>query len=237
MKVAICDDEQNIRTYIAVLVREMLSGCSVDLYDSGEALLAAKVVYDLIFLDIKMQGISGMETATKLRKKDSLTNIIFITAMEEYALQAFDVGAFHYLLKPIDKVKFLGVLEKAVLHCKEQEMIQKEQKESAILIKAQNGVQKIACRDIYYAEVRNRKIILDTQNGSIEYYGKMAELEKQLKNKFVRCHRSFLVHMKYIVKYDSANILLEGKQNIPIAKKKYAEFVKAYLNYMKQERH
>ena len=81
---------------------------------SGEALLEADEQIDILFLDIQMPGKNGMETARALRKRGMDTILIFVTAIEEYVFQAFDVGAFHYLVKPFEQEKFAEVLRNAI---------------------------------------------------------------------------------------------------------------------------
>ena len=114
MQIAICDDEKNIRELICDKVKTQFPEAEIDFYSSGDELLLSDKPMDILFLDIQMSGRNGMETARELRKKDKRTIIIFITATEEYVFQAFDVGAFHYIVKPIDDEKFTDVLCRAV---------------------------------------------------------------------------------------------------------------------------
>lgn len=89
---------------------------------------------------------------------------------------------------------------------------------------------KVLIEDIIYAEVFNRKIIIHKRNEDIEYYGKMKELEKLAGEDFFRTHRGYLVHLKYVEKYDASTVYLE-KGTALMAKQNYPKFVKSYLKY------
>ena len=106
LRIAICDDEKEIRNNIERNIRLIYADVSIVQFEDGKTLLAYTEQIDILFLDIQMQPIDGMETARELRKAGNRMTIIFVTAIEEYVFQAFDVGAFHYLVKPIEQVKF-----------------------------------------------------------------------------------------------------------------------------------
>ena len=114
MRIAICDDEKNIRELIKGKIANQYPNANIIFYNSGEELLLSDEHIDILFLDIQMSGKNGMETARELRKKDKSVIIIFVTAAEEYVFQAFDVGAFHYIVKPINDTKFTEVLHRAI---------------------------------------------------------------------------------------------------------------------------
>ncbi|MDE7276244.1 MAG: response regulator, partial [Lachnospiraceae bacterium] len=99
MRIAVCDDEKEVRMILRGKIRKLYPEADVFCYASGEELLRSTESFDILFLDIQMEGQNGMETAVRLRKKERDTILIFITALEEYVFQAFDVGAFHYLVK------------------------------------------------------------------------------------------------------------------------------------------
>ncbi|MFA9466726.1 MAG: LytR/AlgR family response regulator transcription factor [Velocimicrobium sp.] len=236
MQIAICDDENEIRNMIARYVKIFSPDCFVKLYGSGEELLGDIRVFDLIFLDIHMGGINGMDIARQLRKNGSKSIIIFVTALEEYIFQAFDVGAFHYLVKPIDKVKFFEVLKFAVAKWNETNKLERlAPEEKSINIKMGTTTSKIYRKEIIYIEAHNRKVILHKANGILEFYAKLSDLEQSLGDDFARLHRSFLVNMKYILKYNATSVTLENGEIVMMAKQKYGEFVKQYLKYSKRK--
>lgn len=226
MRIAICDDEENIRIILAEKLRNMVSTAEILLYPSGESLLTASPP-DILLLDIQMPGRSGMEIAQELRRRNGKMILIFVTALEEYVFQAFDVGAFHYLVKPFPDEKFAAVLQNAVRQYWEQTATVQE---PDILIKAGGVHTRVRWEDVVYAEVFNRKVLIHSTHGDIEYYGKLSSLEQQAGEDFFRSHRAYLVHFKYVVKYDSSMIYLENGSAL-MAKQRYRDFVKQYLRY------
>lgn len=238
MKIAVCEDEIEVQKMLAESIQKVCPNAEILSYLSGEALLEADEQIDILFLDIQMPGKNGMETARALRKRDMDTILIFVTAIEEYVFQAFDVGAFHYLVKPFEQEKFAEVLRNAIKQKINKKANETEfpKKESPCLMITTDGKHlTVNLKDIVYAEVFNRKIIIHTMDGEIEYYGKMKELEQKAGELFYRSHRAYLVNLGYITKYNATTIWLEKGQAL-MAKQNYPEFVKRYLKYNQQER-
>ena len=230
MRIAICDDEKNIRELIKGKIEKQYPEANIIFYSSGEELLLSDEHIDILFLDIQMQGKNGMETAGELRKKDKKIIIIFVTAVEEYVFQAFDVGAFHYIVKPIDDTKFKEVLHRAIEEWNAKQPTNQEPEEKYLMINNGGVHIKVTIDDIVYAEVFNRKVVIHKLNETIEYYGKMSDLENVAGNSFFRPHRAYLINFKYVEKYDATTIYLE-KGTALMAKQKYPEFVKKYMKY------
>lgn len=230
MQIAICDDEKGIRELIGNKVRHVCPEAEIRLFASGEELLLAGSQADILFLDIQMQGRDGMETARELRKKGKDTLLIFVTAIEDCVFQAFDVGAFHYLVKPIDSQKFEEVLRSAVQQWHSKELGEPRAEEKYVMVTNRGIHSKVLLGDIVYAEVFNRKVVIHKMDSDIEYYGKMSELENVAGEDFFRTHRAYLVNFKYVEKYDAATIYLE-KGTALMAKQKFPDFVKNYMKY------
>lgn len=230
MRIAICDDEKNIRELIKGKIANQYPDANIIFYSSGEELLLSDEYIDILFLDIQMQGKNGMETARELRKKDKKIIIIFVTAVEEYVFQAFDVGAFHYIVKPINNTKFTEVLHRAIEEWNAKQPTNQEPEEKYLMINNGGVHIKVTIDDIVYAEVFNRKVVIHKLNETIEYYGKMSDLENVAGESFFRPHRAYLINFKYVEKYDATTIYLE-KGTALMAKQKYPEFVKKYMKY------
>ncbi|MCM1103807.1 MAG: LytTR family DNA-binding domain-containing protein [Clostridium sp.] len=237
MKIAVCDDEREIREEIGQKIRRFLPDAEVCLYGSAEELLAEKNMPELLFLDIKMSGMNGMALAEKLRSRDRDVTIIFLTALEEYVYRAFDVGAFHYMLKPVDPVRFYEVLERAV---RERRRNRKpacpcgEREEESLTIRSKARTEKVYLSEIVYLEVFNRKVTLHKMQEQMEFYGRLKELEQRLNEDFVRCHRSYVVNLRYVRRYNGTEVALENGDSVLMAKTKYAGFVRCYMDYMKR---
>lgn len=245
MNIVICDDDQKICGFLEEKIRSVCHNAFVkSFYDADTLWRAAKKepkrAPDILLLDIQMNCMNGMELARKLRSIGWQTVLIFITAYADYVFDAFDVGAFHYLVKPVSDKKLAEVLHKA------EDLLTQEKHEAKhadmdvdtadgrrIAVKNAGVHTSVKVSDIVYAEVFNRKVALHTTTQSIEYYGKLKELEDELGADFYRPHRSYLINLKYVIKYDSSVIFLQGSQ-VMMAKRNYAGFVKAYMAYIKR---
>lgn len=231
MKIAICDDEKKIRQVLKERIQRIYPEAELQFCTTGEELLALEEQPDILFLDIQMPGKDGMEIARELREEGHDIIIIFVTAIEEYVYQAFDVGAFHFLVKPFDYEKLQEVLVNAVEQLNERDYLSEEVQEDYIMVKSDGGHVKVVLNDIIYAEVFNRKVIIHTRRGTIAFYGRMAEFEKSLGEDFFRSHRSYLIHFKYVIKYNGSSVTMKDGTNLLLSKAKFPEFVQKYLKY------
>lgn len=237
MKLAICDDEKEIREYIADTVRENFPDISLIEYGSVEGIVSPDFDADILFLDIQMPGRNGMDAAREIRKNGKRTVIIFETAIEEYVFQAFDVGAAGYIVKPFDRDKLTQSIRRAVSLAREQSDIAKMLKEKKtgskrlITVKCDGIHTKVELDHIVYAEVLNRKIVMHLSEGKdISYYGRMADLVGMLGEDFFRIHRAFIVNLKFVKAYDWQTVNAGGT-DLPVARGKYQDLVKAYMSY------
>ena len=228
MDIAVVDDEKAIREHICGLVEEQQPESRIEAYATGEELLASGKRFDIVFLDIQMEGMNGIEAARGLREKNANlgvgdTVLVFVTGIKDYVFDAFDLYAFQYLLKPIDEDKFAEVLERAV-----QEAAKKKERR-VLFIKSRNLT--LDQSEILYIESRAKKVEIHTAGAAqaVEIYAAMDELEGQLGENFYRCHRAYIVNMDCITEYDGESITLTGGDRVYLTKKKYGEFVKAYM--------
>ena len=226
MDIAVVDDEKAIREHICGLVEEQQPESRIETYATGEELLASGKRFDIVFLDIQMEGMNGIEAARSLREKNANlgvedTVLVFITGIRDYVFDAFDLYAFQYLLKPIDEGKFAEVLERAVREAA------KKKERRVLFIKSRNLT--LDQSEILYIESRAKKVEIHTVRQTIEIYAAMDELEAQLGDEFYRCHRAYIVNMDCITEYDGESITLTNGDRVYLTKKKYGEFVKAYM--------
>jgi len=127
LDIAVVDDEKVIREYIREMIENEKPDCDVVCFSSGEEFLAATKPFDIIFLDIQMDGMNGIEAAKEAREKNADTVLIFITGIKEYVFEALDLYAFHYLLKPVTEQKFTEVFGQALKEAGLRKIRQKKQ--------------------------------------------------------------------------------------------------------------
>lgn len=235
MKIAVCDDDDKVtREQIVTLIGKQACGFEITMFDAGKNMLASNEYFDIYFLDVEMNDVSGIDVAKDIRRKQENNGveksiIIFVTGHREYMEAAFDVNAFHYLVKPIDEKKFSGVFKRAI---KETAMREKVGKLS-VIVKCNGMQRKIFLKDIFYIESNNKKVVFHTKEGKLEAYGKMDDWESELGDTFYRSHRGFLVNMEKITAYSADTIDIVNGDSVILAKKKHTDFVKTYMNYAK----
>lgn len=232
LKVAICDDENNERESIVHMVDKALNfknkQYKIFEFINGEELLSSALLFDIYFLDIKLDKLTGIEVAKKIRLINENAVIIFITGLKDYVFDAFDVRAFHYILKPVDQDKLKEILYSALL--------QFDKKDKFILVKTNRVSTKILIKDIIYIESQQRKLKVHTTYDIIEYYYKLSDIEQELSNdNFFRCHKSYIVNLKYVHSYDNTFITLKNFEKIYVSKYKLADFSKTFMYYLKDE--
>lgn len=228
MNVFICDDDIRICEILETKLRTMFTDITVNIFTESRKLLDAKEKPDIILLDIKMPDMDGMALAKKLRADGYKKIIIFITGEKEEVFNAFDVEAFHYLVKPVKDGKLREVMVRAKKHLDEMPTNEEE-----MIIEIQSGSRHINIKlsDIVYAEVFDRKVVIHGINEEIEYYGRLSDLENKLGTDFFRIHRSFIINLKYVNVYDKHSVTMENSVNIRISRDKYNSFLKAYMDY------
>ena len=232
LSIAVCDDEIieccNMARKIKDILEEMGRPCIVRQFQSGGELLQALESFDIVFLDIIMQDLDGMKTAQIFREKASDKIIIFVSSSREYVFEAYDVEAFQYLLKPVDDRKLKRVLQKAVL---KTERCSRE----FIIVSSERQKKKVFLDDIYYFEIKGRVVDVHGPEGIFTYYEQIGELENKLCDKgFFRCHKSYLVNLKYVDVYNRREVKLENGERIVIAKRRYDKFVQEVLKVMRK---
>lgn len=234
IKIAVCDDEKNIRSYLTALVREQNVECEITEYDSAEKYLSGGAEYDLLFLDIALKGsghtMNGMDMARYIRSMEQIRQpvIIFVTGYESYVYDAFDVDALQYLVKPVNEQKFAEVFRRA----QEKILSGTEQKKKSLVIQYAGASKAIPLDKIYYMESQSHKIVLYTKDGEWTYYARIGDLEEELRGNFCRTHKGYLINLAYVDEYSKTEIILVNGAKIPLSKYKYEDFVKAYLRFI-----
>lgn len=230
IRIAVCEDEPVFLEALSGQIRTILDkyglAYRVEAFISSAALLAREA-YDILFLDIEMKPYNGMELAKKLRERGDMSRFIFITAYEQYAIEAYDVQAFHYLVKPVDGKK----LEEVLLKCCAS--LEKE-KEQTITVRSKTAMRRIPFGEVLYLEVLDRKIYLHTAEETISFYGKLEKLELTLPDHFFKCHRSYIVNLHHVQRYEEGDIQLDNGECIPLSRRKRRLFGQSFMQYLKE---
>lgn len=170
--------------------------CEITEYASADEYLSCGMEHDLFFLDIEMNdsisGTNGMKMAKRIRGMKLIRQpiIVFVTGHEKYVCDAFDVNAFQYLLRPIDEQTFAEVFCRVA----EQILFEAGQKKKTLSIQCGRESKVIPIDNIYYFESQNHKTVLHLQEGELEYYAKIGDLEEELRGQLFRIHRGYLVN-------------------------------------------
>jgi len=233
MRIALCEDNERDRSYYANLIKtSMPPEVKGELfeYESGEHLLfdiEDVEPYDLLFLDIHMDGTDGYSVAEILKKKQYHCDIIFLAEDKEKVWEAFEVGAMHYLVKSMtSEERFLQLFHWAL----KKVMMKKRQ---YILLSCAGEMRKISISTIQYFEVlRNLIIVHYNEDQQFEFYSTLGKIENILLGKeFVRIHRSYLVALSSIQSVQPTEVILLNGTKLPVSRKKYAEIREAFLQY------
>ena len=232
LSVAVCDDEVieccNMARKIKDILEEMKIPCIIRQFRSGSELLQALESFDIVFLDIIMQDLDGMKTAQIFRERTSDKILIFLSSSKKYVFEAYEVEAFQYLLKPVDDRKLKRVLQKAVLKTEKRS-------QEFIIVSRERQKKKLFLDDIYYFEIKGRMVDVHGAEGIFSYYEQIRELENKLQDKgFFRCHKSYLINLKYVAGYNRQEAFLENGENIVIAKRRYDQFVREVFKVMRE---
>ncbi|MEG1131561.1 MAG: LytTR family DNA-binding domain-containing protein [Romboutsia sp.] len=207
LKIALCEDEQlqreTIKNYIDEIIRKDDKNYELVEFESGESLLNKYPKgLDILFLDIQMGDINGMDTARKIREFDENVEIIFITGVWEYIQEGYEVRAYRYLIKPVDFENFKTQLSLCIKDIEKQ-------KKSNILVTYKSESNKVDINSILYIETDNRNTIIHTIDKSYKSNMGINKLEKDLEDKsFVRCHNSFLINLQHISKIGQNSVNL-----------------------------
>lgn len=225
-------------------LREKNNGCIKS--DTGADMINSREMsgagFDIIFLDIAMENTDGMKTAEALRQIQaengvsawgSLPLIIFVTGLDSYMQKAFSVCAFRYMLKPIDENEFEKLFHEAML---EVQKIRNREEKADRRITVGSGIDTHVIRvcDIVYIESSGHKNLIHLEHARHEYYGNLIDLEHELSPDFFRIHRGFLINIMRVDHYNRHDVFMDNGDCIPISRYKFQEFVKAYLEYIKE---
>lgn len=234
MRIAVCEDNELHREMIACLLNRYATEKSIPFaitsYQSGINLLydtEEGAIFDIVFLDIYMDEILGIDIARKLRSAGYRGSIVFLTVSRDFALESYDVDADGYLLKPLDYTRLKNVLDSitnGTVPC-------------AYPVCQRSSVINLLFHEILYIESQNAKCIIHAVSGeTFTVYKTLNVIEKELNDqRFFRCHQSFLVNMDHVRQIDKEFLLRNG-ESIPIRQRGIKPARETFMRYLAQKR-
>lgn len=225
LKIAVCEDEKVQTQLILNLLNKWDSNnINIQSFVSAENFYFEWIGnqdFYILLLDIQMSGEDGISLAKKIRKEDENIIIIFVTGLEEYIAEGYEVNAFNYLLKPINERKFYECLDKAKLR------LSKYKAQKYIILTTNDGIFKVEEDSIIKIESFSHKIVVSTLDNTYEISKSLSVLEKELdKSTFFRCHRSIIVNLKHIEKIQDKKVYLTNSYIVFVTILLYLKMVK-----------
>lgn len=230
IKIAVCDDEKEILDRMTEYLKGFETLFQIDCYEQGEVLLTSGTYYDIIFLDIDMKGISGIDTARLLRERDKKVKIVYVTAYEDFREYAFSVHAFAYLIKPVERERIHQVLQEALAYAEEESQGPK------LKFLTEEGFTELAASEILYFEYQQRKLRLVTEQGTFHMKGSIGMMaEKFSALGFAVPHKSFVVNLSQVKNLKGYDLMMADGSILPLSQKKSAGFRQQLAGFLAQQ--
>ena len=237
LRIAVCDDDMQELTRVSSLLNQYRTekepafkynafSNAMDLLDSMKS-----NSYDLLFLDVLMPGINGIEAAREIREFDQEIKIIFLTSSSEFAVESYSVEAHYYLLKPASVQKLFPILDKIFQD--------RKRTQDSMNIRSSSGIMRVPFNKIEFLEVFNKKLRFHLADGDIkEINGSLSDFEGDLlcREEFIKVHRSYIVNMELTLSLDAKSLTTCTKKEIPISRLLYGQVREAYMQYLFVER-
>ncbi len=231
LNIAICDDEKYYRNYVENVVSDYLVKENVlfqiELFEDGRDFCKVDEnirKFDIIFLDIDMKEMNGMETAYSIRKKNMEMDIVFITVMPDYVFEGYKVSAVRYIMKK--------EIDKSLPECLGDILKKRKFSSQKMEFPFVGGKRTVFLNDILYIESKSHKLQFAGKTGVLYMYGQINDVESKIEDfNFVRCHQSFLVNLEHIEQINNYLICLSDGSEIPVSRPRYPEVKQQYLKY------
>lgn len=227
-RIAVCDDLKAERETIISLLSSYLDEnnlyAEIDEFESGEAFLKSDIsCYSLVFMDIFMGGLNGMETAKKIIQGNHKIQIVFASTSIDFAAEAFNIEALHYIVKPIEKTQIYKVLDK---------FFESFYSMKTVEVKVGRLEESIYLSDILYIEAKGKKTLIHMKTGVLEASQSLSEMTQILPaSDFCMPIRWALVSMREITSMPSDKLKLSDQTEIPISRGKRDEIKNAFAEF------
>lgn len=232
-KAAIVEDNkaamEKLQGYLQRYAQENEEKIDIAVFGDALAFLDSyRRIYDMVFMDIDLPFIDGMEAAQRLREIDQQVVLIFVTNMAQFAVKGYEVDALDYLVKPVHYGDFQMKLHRAVSRLKDAQ--------EAILVQRQSGMVRLKVQEISYVEVHGHTLVFHTDTGKINGSGTLHELEDKLKNKgFLRCNKCYLVNQRHIAAVQGYTLVMAHGEELQISRPRKKTFMNELAETMGNE--
>ena len=233
LEIAIVEDRKdavrNLENHIERLRLEKGIECRYTTFENGLFFIESyKPVYDVVFMDIEMPLMNGMEAAERLRKIDPYVPLVFITDLKQYALKGYEVEAMDFLVKPVGYTSFATMMERV--------RRRSTKKEEQLTLSTSQGTFNVNINDIYYVEMTNHYVVYHTVNGEVRFFGSLTDEEKRLPgDRFVRCNSGLLVNLAQVKKVQDNDVFV-ADTSLPMSRNKKTSFMQSLLRFMSERR-
>lgn len=230
--IGICEDIDRERAFLRQIVTEYMKRNEIEyeiyVYDDGKKLLLEDVYFDIIFLDIDMPEMNGIELGHRIRETNKRAHIIYATGYPEYQMQALEVHFFYFLLKPISVEKIEKQLTDSLEYFKSGD-------ESLLCFKTDTGYLYARKEEILYFEHRDYRIHIVTKQQTYTMKGALKDLTDKLeKLGFASPHKSYLVNLRHVYDVTDQTVLLTNGVEIAIAGRRIRAFKDAFFDFLHQ---
>ncbi len=230
IEIAIVEDDPEERRKIRNCLKEFEANqdilFSVTEFENGLAFIGGyHTGYDIVFMDIDMPGMNGMETARELRKEDPSVLLIFVTNMAQYAVSGYEVDAMDFILKPINRYSFQIKLKRAVNRVPQRT-------DEYVGIRTDGTVKQVRITSIRYLDVYGHYVRYHTTGGDYTEYTTLKEASEKLKRSFfVPANRSVLVNLQYVTSVSKDTVTV-GEDQLDISRPQRKTFLTAVTEYI-----
>ncbi|BDF04053.1 LytR/AlgR family response regulator transcription factor [[Clostridium] hylemonae] len=215
MKIAVCEDKEKEQDLLCELIKTAMARRDVDAElevfgTAGELLKAAKkTFFSMLFLDILLPGLSGMDAALKLRREGNYSPVVFTTNTKEYMAQSYSVWAVDYLLKPLEQESVDEAFSRAL------KVLEGTEKYLEIMVS--RHIERIPYSDIYYMKGNNRNCLIYTRTGTYNPYESVQGILKKLTDsRFLNSHRSYIINLDHVIAVQRGKAAMRDDVLLPI---------------------
>lgn len=218
LRVALCDDEAAARDALHILLEKVLMENTEEIvyeFSTGASAVSWLQKHpgeiDLLFLDVEMDGLNGMECAEKIREFDKNLMIVFVTGYADYVFDGYRTGALDYIMKPVKTQKLTELLHRVRVKMAQE-------KKDVFLVKNTDGIWRFPLHDILYFYSDKRLVFLVTPNAEYPFYDRLEKVEERLDGRFIRIHQRFLINPQAVIRLGKDRVLLPERE-LPLSRK------------------